>query len=64
MKPTMNLDEATFDDIEENRLYTSRRASLGRHIGTKNFVSSKRSRTRIYDPQVGVYILPSHAIVR
>ncbi|MGA0563158.1 cupin domain-containing protein [Ancylobacter sp. VNQ12] len=35
MKPLMNLDEATFDDIEENGLYTSRRASLGRHIGAR-----------------------------
>lgn len=35
MKPFMNLDEATFDDVEENGLYTSRRASLSPHIGAR-----------------------------
>jgi uncharacterized cupin superfamily protein len=35
-KPIMNLDEAVFDDIEENGLYTSSRASIGAHIGAKN----------------------------
>jgi len=31
----MNLDQAEFDDVEDNGLYTSRRASLGRHIGAR-----------------------------
>ncbi|MDQ0511961.1 cupin domain-containing protein [Ancylobacter amanitiformis] len=35
MKPLMNLNDAAFDDIEANGLYTSRRASIGRHIGAK-----------------------------
>ncbi len=35
-KPVMNLDEAVFDDVEENGLYTSRRATIGDHIGAKN----------------------------
>ena len=35
-KPILNLDEAAFDDIEENGLYTSRRASIGRHIGARD----------------------------
>lgn len=35
MKPLMNLDEAQFDDVEDNGLYTSRRASIGRHIGAR-----------------------------
>ncbi|MBL8908998.1 MAG: cupin domain-containing protein [Rhizobiales bacterium] len=35
MKPVMNLDEAEFDDIEENGRYTSKRASLGVHIGAR-----------------------------
>jgi uncharacterized cupin superfamily protein len=35
VKPIMNLDEAGFDDVEENGLYTSRRASIGAHIGAK-----------------------------
>jgi len=35
MKPVMNLDEAVFDDIEENGRYTSKRASLGVHIGAR-----------------------------
>lgn len=35
MKPFMNLDEAVFDDIEDNGLYTSRRASLSPHIGAR-----------------------------
>ncbi len=35
-KPLMNLDEAAFDDVEENGLYTSRRATIGDHIGATN----------------------------
>jgi uncharacterized cupin superfamily protein len=35
MKPIMNLDEVQFDDVEENGLYTSRRASIGKHIGAR-----------------------------
>lgn len=35
MKPLMNLDEAEFDDIEENGRYTSKRASIGVHIGAR-----------------------------
>lgn len=33
--PIMNLADAVFDDIEDNGLYTSRRASIGQHIGAK-----------------------------
>lgn len=35
MKPIMNLANAVFDDIEENGLYTSKRASISDHIGAK-----------------------------
>jgi uncharacterized cupin superfamily protein len=35
MKPIMNLADAVFDDIEDNGVYTSRRASIGRHIGAR-----------------------------
>jgi len=35
VKPIMNLDEAEFDDVEENGIYTSKRASIGRHIGAR-----------------------------
>lgn len=35
MKPIMNLADAVFDDIEDNGFYTSRRASIGKHIGAK-----------------------------
>jgi uncharacterized cupin superfamily protein len=35
MKPIMNLDDAEFDDVEENGIYTSSRASIGRHIGAR-----------------------------
>src|SRR6478735_8474956 len=35
MKPVMNLDGAEFDDIEENGRYTSKRASIGVHIGAR-----------------------------
>ena len=34
-KPIMNLDEVAFDDIEENGKYTSKRGSIGRHIGAR-----------------------------
>ncbi|GAA2817644.1 putative cupin superfamily protein [Aminobacter aminovorans] len=36
VKPIMNLDEVEFDDIEENGIYTSKRASISRHIGAQN----------------------------
>jgi uncharacterized cupin superfamily protein len=36
VKPVMNLDDAVFDDVEENGLYTSRRATIGGHIGARN----------------------------
>ncbi len=32
-KPVMNLDEAAFDDVEENGVYTSSRAAIGTLIG-------------------------------
>lgn len=35
MKPVMNLDDAVFDDIEDTGVYTSRRASIGTHIGAQ-----------------------------
>lgn len=35
MKPIMNLDEVTFDDVEENGAFTSSRASISGHIGAK-----------------------------
>lgn len=35
-KPVMNLDEAVFDDVEENGFYTSSRASIGVHIGARS----------------------------
>ncbi|MEI9985111.1 MAG: cupin domain-containing protein [Aliidongia sp.] len=36
MKPVMNLDEVEFDDVEENGIYTSSRATISDHIGAKN----------------------------
>jgi uncharacterized cupin superfamily protein len=36
VKPVMNLDEAAFDDVEENGIYTSSRASISDHIGARN----------------------------
>ncbi len=36
MKPIANLSELTFDDIEENGLYTSRRALFSASIGAQN----------------------------
>jgi uncharacterized cupin superfamily protein len=35
-KPVLNIDDAEFDDIEENGIYTSKRASISPHIGAKN----------------------------
>ena len=35
VKPVMNLDEVVFDDVEENGRFTSRRGSIGRHIGAR-----------------------------
>src|ERR1700712_3192008 len=35
MKPIMNLDEAVFDDVEENGLYTSSRARFSSQIGAR-----------------------------
>src|SRR5215467_8557954 len=34
-KPVMNLDEVTFDDIEDNGRYTSRRGQISDHIGAR-----------------------------
>ncbi len=34
-KPVMSLDDAAFDDVEENGIYTSRRATIGAHIGAR-----------------------------
>ena len=36
MKPIMNLDAVEFDDVEEEGLYTSRRATISDHIGARN----------------------------
>jgi uncharacterized cupin superfamily protein len=36
MKPIMNLAEVEFDDVEENGLYTSSRATISDHIGARN----------------------------
>jgi len=36
VKPVMNLDEVVFDDIEENGIYTSSRATISDHIGARN----------------------------
>jgi len=36
VKPIMNLDEVEFDDVEENGIYTSSRATIGDHIGARN----------------------------
>jgi len=35
-KPVMNLDEVEFDDIEENGIYTSSRATISDHIGARD----------------------------
>jgi uncharacterized cupin superfamily protein len=34
-RPIMNLDEAVFDDVEDNGIYTSRRAQIAAHIGAR-----------------------------
>jgi uncharacterized cupin superfamily protein len=34
-KPIMNLEDVAFDDVEENGRYTSKRGSIGRHIGAR-----------------------------
>jgi uncharacterized cupin superfamily protein len=36
VKPVMNLDEIAFDDVEENGIYTSSRATIGEHIGARH----------------------------
>ncbi len=36
VKPVINLDEVAFDDVEENGIYTSSRATIGEHIGARN----------------------------
>jgi uncharacterized cupin superfamily protein len=35
MKPLINLDEVTFDDVEDNGFYTSRRARFSKGIGAR-----------------------------
>jgi uncharacterized cupin superfamily protein len=34
-KPILNLDEVAFDDVEENGVYTSKRAFIGSRIGAR-----------------------------
>ena len=36
VKPIVNLDDVTFDDVEEEGLYTSRRARFSDGIGARN----------------------------
>jgi uncharacterized cupin superfamily protein len=36
VKPVLNLGEVEFDDLEENGIYTSSRATIGEHIGARN----------------------------
>lgn len=36
VRPVINLDEVEFDDIEENGIYTSSRATIGAHIGARD----------------------------
>ncbi len=36
VKPIVNLDDVTFDDVEEDGLYTSRRARFSDGIGARN----------------------------
>ena len=36
MKPVMNLDDVTFDDVEENGVYTSSRGQISGHIGARD----------------------------
>ena len=35
IKPILNLDEVTFDDIEDNGYFTSKRGQISDHIGAK-----------------------------
>lgn len=35
MKPLINLDELTFDDVEDNGIYNSSRAFIGTRIGAR-----------------------------
>ncbi len=35
MKPILNIDDAAFDDVEDNGFYTSRRATISDLIGAK-----------------------------
>jgi uncharacterized cupin superfamily protein len=35
VKPVMNLEDVTFDDIEDNGRYTSRRGQISDHIGAR-----------------------------
>lgn len=35
-KPILNLDEVAFNDVEENGIYTSSRATISDHIGARN----------------------------
>jgi uncharacterized cupin superfamily protein len=35
VKPIMNLDQVTFDDVEENGIYTSSRGQISDHIGAR-----------------------------
>lgn len=34
-KPMLNLEDVVFDDVEDNGFYTSRRATIGQHIGAR-----------------------------
>ena len=36
MKPILNLDDAEFDDVEDNGIYTSRRATISDLIGARD----------------------------
>lgn len=36
MKPVINLDELSFDDVEDNGVFTSRRAFIGERIGARD----------------------------
>jgi uncharacterized cupin superfamily protein len=36
VKPVINLDEVAFDDVEENGIYTSSRATIGENIGARH----------------------------
>ena len=36
VKPILNLDDVTFDDVEENGLYTSSRGEISRRIGARD----------------------------